>query len=161
MEGSLFRFPLRHTTNHIQASKILDHSGSPSPRPLTADIMHKHLKKWAPDMKKALLFLNNVRELQFLVIEQTNTSLEVECTFQVHFTDSEQAIKSRDIVHTAVTAFTQKSGSRSCVERYHITTTESHSHSTSSNTAQQNAGLFNKVWETLQMIQFTGNTSVK
>ena len=136
MEGSLFRFPLRHTTNHIKASEILDHSGSPSPRPLTADIMHKHLKKWAPDMKKALLFLNNVRELQFLVIEQTNTSLEVECTFQVHFIDSEQAIKSRDIVHTAVTAFTQKSGSRSCVERYHITTTESHSHSTSSSTTE-------------------------
>ena len=134
LEGSLFRFPLRHTTHHIQASKILDHTGSPSPRPLTADTMHKHLKKWAPDMKKALLFLNNVKELQFLVIEQTNASLEVECTFQVHFTDSEQAIKSHDIVHTAVTAFTQKSGSTSCVERYHITTTESHSHSTSSNT---------------------------
>ena len=53
-KGSLFRFPLRHTTNHIKDSKILDHSQSPSP--LTADKMHDKLKEWVPDMKKALLF---------------------------------------------------------------------------------------------------------
>ena len=128
MKGSLFRFPLRHTTHHIKVSEILDHTRSP--RPITADKMHDNLGKWAPEMKKALLFLNNVKELQFLAIEAADSSLKVDYTFQVQLSNA--AMKSRKIVHTAVNAFTQKSGSRSCVERYHITTTESHSQSLSS-----------------------------
>ena len=127
MSGSLFRFPLRHTQFHIDISEILHHSDS---RPLTARKMHKYLREWVPYMKQALLFLNNVKELQFCVIEETGTCLKFDCSFQVQLNDV--AIRKRQNLHAAIVAFTQESGSNSCIERYTITTTECHSASMSS-----------------------------
>ena len=130
MHGSLFRFPLRHTQHHIDTSEILDHSGSPRPTPLTARDMHHYLKEWAPYMKKALLFLNNVKELNFWVIDEADSCFKLDCSFQVQL--DEEAVRRRKSVHDASAAFTQKSGNSTCVERYCINTTEYYPSSKSS-----------------------------
>ena len=69
--GTLFRFPLRHTKELARKSKLVcgKHSrvGSTEGR-LTANDMENNLTCWAPSIKEALLFLNNVVELKFFVI---------------------------------------------------------------------------------------------
>ena len=68
--GSLFRFPLRHSKELVQSSKILDHSSSREVQPMTAGRLEKELKQWFPDMKGAMLFLQHVSEIKLMVIEQ-------------------------------------------------------------------------------------------
>ena len=85
--GTLFRFPLRHTRELVEKSELVDRSeeeshstslfGSSS-TPLDPERMQRYLKQWAPKMKEALLFLNSVSELKFFVIHpgmQTSMTL--------------------------------------------------------------------------------------
>ena len=116
--GSLFRFPLRHTN---ELSEIVDHSDSSS-EPVTAKVMHRNIRKWAPGMKQSLLFLNHVTELQFLVIEENENRITTEYQYQVHLDDS--ALRSRELLHDQISAFTQPCGSEPCVQRYPLTITE-------------------------------------
>ena len=134
--GSLFRFPLRHTYNLMQSSKIVDHSTSYRDEPLTADKMHRYLTDWAPKMKQALLFLNHVTELCFFTIEDHKQvmlsssgvsytsipSLVSEHCFQVRIDESGK--QSRAQLHEKFTAFKEERGSEPCVVRYPLTITE-------------------------------------
>ena len=66
-KGSLFRFPLRHSQELVANSElVVEHV------PMPAWKMEKNLKEWAPDMRETLFFLNNVTELQFYVIDDSN-----------------------------------------------------------------------------------------
>ena len=67
--GSLFRFPLRCRKDLIDNSKLVDSS-----LPLEAGRMEELLMEWAPEMKEALFFLNNVTELKFVVIDNSTVS---------------------------------------------------------------------------------------
>ena len=67
--GTLFRFPLRHTPNHVKESKIVNDLRDSVV--LSAEKMHTLLEEWAPSMKQSLLFLNHVTELKFSVIRDT------------------------------------------------------------------------------------------
>ena len=134
--GSLFRFPLRHTYNLMRSSKIVDHSTSYTHEALTADKMHRYLSTWAPKMKQALLFLNNVTELCFFVIKDNKQvtlsstgfsyasipSLVSEHCFQVCIDESGK--QSRAHLHEKIAAFKKKKGSEPCVVRYPLTITE-------------------------------------
>ena len=68
-EGTLFRFPLRHSKELVEKSKIVCEGDSLIP--LSCWRMKKELDEWAPLMKEALLFLNNVRELKLYVIDDS------------------------------------------------------------------------------------------
>ena len=68
IEGTLFRLPLRHTSDLVKKSKLLDHESHSFNTPLGSWKMEEYLSEWAPRMKEALLFLKNVRELKFYVI---------------------------------------------------------------------------------------------
>ena len=134
--GSLFRFPLRHTCKLMRFSKIVDHSTGQTTEPLTTDRMHKYLNDWAPKMKQALLFLNNVMELCFFVIEDNKQvslsspgvsyasvpSLVSEHCFQVCIDESAQ--QSRAHLHEKIAAFKEERESEPCVVRYPLTITE-------------------------------------
>ena len=76
-KGTLFRFPLRHTSELVKKSELVDKSGEAcdstslfgsSSTPLDPDRMEHYIKEWAPKMKEALLFLNSVCELKFFVV---------------------------------------------------------------------------------------------
>ncbi len=82
-EGSLFRFPLRHTEQLVATSKILDHENA-NLKPMTAQILDDELKKWIPEMKSAMFFLNNVKEIKYIVIDTASTLM----TTIYHFTRS-------------------------------------------------------------------------
>ena len=132
--GSLFRFPLRHTSELMKSSKIVDPSVSNVYEPLTADKMHSCLVKWAPKMKQALLFLNHVTELCFFVIEDHRPSMlspaavsyvptcVLEHCFEVCINESAQ--HSRAHLHEKIAAFKEERGNDPCVVRYPLTITE-------------------------------------
>ena len=100
--GSLFRFPLRHTSEMVSTSEIVlpQHDGSLRP-PLDAKKMHKLLEKWAPHMKQSMLFLNNVTDIKFFVIEKGSHHLDVTHHFSTHVDqdDSKQLDEFKRSVH--------------------------------------------------------------
>ena len=81
--GSLFRFPLRHSRELIELSNVLDQTCS-DVEPLTADRLEAELRKWIPDMKRAMFFLNNVTEIKYMVIDSKSDEVRTE----YHFTRS-------------------------------------------------------------------------
>ena len=119
--GSLFRFPLRSTEELLQNSEIIakDEEGKPTFEPLTSTAMLKKLEDWAPRMKEAMLFLNHVTELQFIVIEENSSHLEIKSRFRTQVDES--AFQSRTKLLEAVSAFENKQGNKSEVIRYSLT----------------------------------------
>ena len=95
--GSLFRFPLRHSKELVQSSKILDHSCG-NVQPMTAGRLEKELKQWFPDMKGAMLFLQHVSEIKFMVIEQNARKLNT----VYHYS---RCIPDEDKFSTSITKF--------------------------------------------------------
>ena len=90
LRGSLFRFPLRHTKELVDASDIIggkDGEGN-FEGILSAEKMHSHLKKWAPQMKQSMFFLNHVTEMKFFVIPQKGRCLKVEYHYKVEIDKS-------------------------------------------------------------------------
>ena len=77
-KGTLFRFPLRHKTELVKKSKLVDDEHDSCKFLLSSWKMEKYLNEWAPKMKEALLFLKNVRELKFFIInDHMGTSMLV------------------------------------------------------------------------------------
>jgi sacsin len=101
-KGTLFRFPLRHTQELVRKSKIICSDDETKPSPLTAWKLENELKEWAPKMKEALLFLNNVTELKFFVISADSTSPAMVLTH--HFEaqlESSEVSKRNDFLQKA------------------------------------------------------------
>ena len=127
LEGSLFRFPLRHTRALVVASKLIDDHHRIKTPVLDGETMSEYLSEWAPAMKQAMLFLNHVRELQFCVVDEGGSTMVTKHHFQTHFEKS--ACESLSQLQSKLSAF-KKTGSDPCVVRYHLTLTDlSHSHS--------------------------------
>ncbi len=124
--GSLFRFPLRHTKQHLLDSKIIprDNYGIPIDDPITSKSMLERLKEWAPSMKEAMLFINNVTELKFMVIAENGKTIDVMKRYCTKVEDSAQ--ESRLELHKAMSDFGKKKGNKSLVIRYPLTISEIH-----------------------------------
>ena len=67
--GTLFRFPLRSTSDLVKKSKLIEEDIKSFTQPLSAWRMAKNMKEWAPKMKEALIFLKHVTELKFILIK--------------------------------------------------------------------------------------------
>ena len=77
--GTLFRFPLRCTTEQVEQSKLAD--------PISDTEMQTYLETWVPQIKDALLFLNSVRQFQYFVIENGECSsfdMQLKACYSVH-----------------------------------------------------------------------------
>ena len=126
--GTLFRFPLRSTDQLVKQSKLLDHEGKQkglasrqSTTPLSAWRMHDKLKKWAPDMKQALFFLNHVTELKFFEIGEDSNKMKQTHWFEANL--SQDAQRSREALYAHVKAFTEVS-TDACTVRYPLSLIE-------------------------------------
>ena len=76
--GVLFRLPLRCTSEQVLNSKLVNEPADV----LTAKVMEQHLDNWMPSIKDALIFLNNLTQFEFYVINEKSefickTSLSV------------------------------------------------------------------------------------
>ena len=119
--GSLFRLPIRHSQHMVKASRIVD----PDKRePLTANELDRFMRVCMPDMKRAMLFLNNVVELKFLVVEQDGNSLHTMLHYRAEITQSPEYEHSKKSLCDTVDMFTKTSGCRSQVIMYPMTITE-------------------------------------
>ena len=117
LSGSLFRFPLRHTRELVNKSKVIDSSVV-----LDCENMHRKVTTWAPEMKQAMFFLNHVKELRFYVIKEGGKMMITEHHFQSHVDKS--ARQSCNDLRTKLSAFKKEKGSEACVIRYRLTLTE-------------------------------------
>ena len=116
--GSLFRFPLRCTTELMKQSELVDHESSILQVPISFWKMEQNLKEWAPDMKDALIFLNHVTELKFFVITDSERKPKMHLTDHFKVQIDQAAIEHRTELHIKASAFT--SGSEACVITYPI-----------------------------------------
>ena len=116
--GSLFRLPIRHSQDMVEASKIVDPN---NPGPHTPNGLDEFMRASMPDMKRAMFFLNNVVELKFLVIEQDDNSLQTRFHYRAEITQSTESKKS---LQDTVKKFIKTSGCKSQVIMYPMTVTE-------------------------------------
>ena len=119
--GSLFRLPIRHSQDMVEASKIVD--------PIKFELctphgLDKFMRESMPDMKQAMFFLNNVVELKFLVIEQDGSSLQTMLHYRAEITQPAEYEHSKKILHNTIENFTKTSGCKSQVIMYPMTVTE-------------------------------------
>ena len=85
LNGTLLRFPLRHTLHHVKSSDIIRDINQSEPimsRVISGDKMNELLSEWAPKMKQSLLFLNNVVELNFSVIKDARGLFHLENSYR-------------------------------------------------------------------------------
>ena len=118
--GSLFRFPLRTTNDLVKHSEIV--AELPSDALISCAKMQQLLHVWAPKMKAAMFFLNNVRELQFFVIEEGTKELKTQYHYCIDVSPSAQ--ESCDHLRKQVSAFKEKKGCKPHVIRYPLTVIE-------------------------------------
>ena len=113
----MFRFPLRTTKDHLDSSKIIrTKEGKLITECITSNNMFGMLRSWAPKMKEAMLFLNHIKELQFIVIEEKSKNLEIKNKFFREVGDS--ALHG---LQEALSSFKNKQGNKSVVMRYPLT----------------------------------------
>ena len=87
---------------------------------LTASKMHDYLKKWAPQMKQSMFFLNHVTELKFFVIESQygKNHLRLEHQYQVSMDD--MAATCRKELHQKLLDFNKAQGAHPFVTKYQL-----------------------------------------
>ena len=115
--GSLFRFPLRSTPELVKSSQIA--ADLPGDTVVTGIKMQNLIDIWAPRMKAAMFFLNNVRELQFYVIERGSKTLKTQYHYCIDVSLSAQ--QSCERLRSCISAFKSVTGSEPCVVRYPLT----------------------------------------
>ena len=121
LNGSMFRFPIRHDRRNNAYSEIVD-SIENSKSCLNAEELDRDLRAWMIKMKEAMLFLNNVTELRLFVIEEVSS----EMTTVYHFKSEieESAPMDRVILQGAISVFKDVRNSKSCAIMYPLTITE-------------------------------------
>ena len=134
--GSLFRFPLRCTSELMKQSKLVDDT-IPQP-PLFPWTMEENLKQWAPDMKEALIFLNHVTELKFFEITDSERKPKMQLTDHFKVKIDQAAVEHRTQLHKIASAFTR--GDKACVITYPIELTDTVAKETSKWLIQQGVG---------------------
>ncbi len=113
--GSLFRFPLRYNEKLVNNSEIVERRYTES-SVISAERMERLLRHWAPKIKQALLFLNNVTELKFFVID--DDAMVTRSCFEVCL--DEVARKQREHLHEKVDQFREPRGSEPYLVRYKL-----------------------------------------
>ena len=122
--GTLFRFPLRHTLQHVRSSKIVkDLGGTLEAKMITAHKLLELLEKWAPRMKQSLLFLNHIVELKFLVIKERRGVLHLETAYKTEL--DETAHERRSELAQAVKSFHDAATRKPFITTYPLTIVES------------------------------------
>ena len=121
--GSLFRFPLRHSKELVQSSKILDHSCG-EVQPMTADKLEEKLMNWFPDMKGAMLFLQHISEIKFMVIEENADELSTVYHYSRCIPDEEKYSTSITKFENSVSKFSHVSSPISSRVLYPVKITE-------------------------------------
>ena len=111
--GTLFRFPLRHSNKLVKQSDLVSKDeiarfGS-SNKLLSAWQMEKDIQQWAPKIKEALLFLNNVEEIKFFMIGENKDIPTVNLTHQYNVQLMKDATYVRDQFLQRVSKFRTKS----------------------------------------------------
>ena len=125
-KGTLFRFPLRHTLHHVKSSDIvrdIDQSKQNSSRVISGQKMYELVKKWAPNMKQSLLFLNNVIELKFFVIRDGRGVLCLENSYRTELDDC--AVKNRLELTDKIKLFNDEKTREPYITTYPLTIVES------------------------------------
>ena len=119
--GTLFRLPLRFTLDHMKSSEIVkkDKDGNPLGPPITVPAMIDFLNEWAPQLKKSMLFLTSVKELQFLIIDDNSNTMQAIHKYCAVVDDL--TLKRREEFQKSLTAFRSESGNDSLVIRYPLT----------------------------------------
>ncbi len=116
--GSLFRFPLRHTNKHLEHSKIVckDKFGKPIENIMTSPKMLKSLQLWAPRIKESMLFLNHIRKIQLMVIEEGSKEITIKHKYCSRIVESDQ--KRYKQMHKEISSFTSKEQNKSFIITY-------------------------------------------
>ncbi|CAI8052079.1 Sacsin [Geodia barretti] len=121
--GTLFRFPLRYNKKLVKSSDIVrELKENLDDLVLTGGKLHGLLLKWAPSMKKSLLFLNNVTELRFFVVRGRGV-LELENTYRAEL--GEIAMENRKELTANLKTFATQEPTRPFVTCYPLTVVES------------------------------------
>ena len=124
LKGSLFRFPLRYCQKLVDASGIIGAKGGQGifEGVLSAGKMHEYLKKWAPQMKQSMFFLNHVTEMKFFIIESKTNSLTVEYHYRVDI--DPPAIARRKELHEKISQFKDQEGAEPYITKYQLSLIE-------------------------------------
>ena len=123
--GVLFRFPLRHSLQLVNESEIMafhNRLHDQKPEPVSISTMMTMIHSWAPKIKQALYFLQNIAEIKFLVIDSKqpyllSTLYHYKCDLGV------SAIEKRKEVHSASSMF-NNSNKKPCVVLYPLEVVE-------------------------------------
>ena len=121
MDGSLFRFPIRHDKRAVAFSEIVDKIEN-SKSSLNAGELGNDLQSWMVKMKEAMLFLNNVTELKLFMIEEGESEIATVHHFKSEI--GEPALADRQTLQGALSAFKAVRNSKSCAIMYPLTVTE-------------------------------------
>ena len=114
-EGTLFRFPLRHSKKLSSKSDLVNNKHLPAWQ------LERELHEWAPKIKEALLFLNHVTELKLFVIHEKESRLTLTHKYQVQLTESAKDV--RDQFLQTVSSFISTS-SYPCLHHYQVSLRE-------------------------------------
>ena len=128
LNGTLFRFPLRHTLSHVRSSDIVRDIDQSKPntntsRVISGDKMNELLSEWAPKMKQSLLFLNNVTELKFSVIRNEKEVLSLENSYRTEL--DECATQNRAELTNKIKLFNDEETREPYITTYPLTIVES------------------------------------
>ena len=104
-EGSLFRFPIRHSWELVKSSNILDQEDSKSSQPFTVNALSEYLKEWIPKMKSAMFFLNNITEIKYMVIEPNSSTLNTVYHYQSSIPDQFKFDQQLCTLKSAISSF--------------------------------------------------------
>ena len=122
--GSLFRFPLRNTVDHLKSSEIIkkDERGNPLESPLTFQAMNDYLNEWAPQLKKSMLFLTSVKELHFMIIvDNSHNSHKLQTLYKYCAVMDDLALKRCEEFRKSLSSFKSESGYKPKLIRYPLT----------------------------------------
>ena len=114
LNGTLFRFPLRHTDSLVKASEKIGEN-------IDCKTVHRYLREWAPKLKQTMLFLNHVQELQLCVIDERETRMVTEFHFKTRIKASSHETCTYADLQENLSAFNKVEGSEPCVAMYHLT----------------------------------------
>ena len=128
--GSLFRFPIRHSQELVNASKILVPQDPRTSQPLTTELLSAKLEEWMPKMKSAMFFLNNVTEIKYIVIEPDSTTLKTVHHFQTRFPEPSKFERQIDTLKDTISNFREVTNCKTYRALYPLVITEFNSDQT-------------------------------
>ncbi len=129
-DGSLFRFPIRHSNKMMQSSEIVykanetrkkDLHNANALQPLTAESLSKLMDEWMPHMKQAMFFLNHITEIKYFEIDNVKKTLLTKSHYKTTIALSPEDTK---MLRTRVANFTEPTGCKPYVIFYPMVLTD-------------------------------------